>query len=279
MFFSGHQEIQSCCIHDGVRVECNDNDDLSNLSTHFGNMSSPSKAKSIEASSSYRTSSTARLDGFEDDELIESDCISSSCSSSSSIRPLFQTSSIGDNTLKRTFHILGTVSQMYTHTYSYVHPTLLHMILIFILFFSGPHQGIESSSCIHDVVRVSMECNDDEDSWSFGDNTMKEIDTFVTAMKLYERDSKKVRFRQNQLDVLRTIVMDKKCLLLGARTNFGKSLCILVPAFCSSQHILRWGNRNIICIVPNVIVLDTLKNMISDFGGITCCTRSRARKR
>lgn len=91
-------------------------------------------------------------------------------------------------------------------------------------------------------------------------------------MKLFESDSNKVKFRQNQLDVLRMIVIDNNSLLLGAKTNFGKSLCILVPAFCSSQHILGWGNRNIITIVPNVIVLNTLKDMISEFGGITYCT-------
>ena len=116
-----------------------------------------------------------------------------------------------------------------------------------------------------------MDYNDNEDTSNiprsgdfFGD--------FTTAMKLYESDSKKVKFRQNQLDVLRMIIMDKNSLLLGAKTNFGKLLCILVPAFCSSQHILGWGNRNIFCIVPNLIVLDTLKDMISEFGGITYCT-------
>ena len=123
-----------------------------------------------------------------------------------------------------------------------------------------------------------MECNDDEDTSSiarpgdFGDETMTENDEFLTALKLYESDSKKVRFRQNQMDVLRMIVMDNNSLWLGARTNFGKSLCILVPAFCSSQHILGWGNRNITSIVPNVIVLHTLKDMISEFRGISFCT-------
>lgn len=122
-----------------------------------------------------------------------------------------------------------------------------------------------------------MEYNDEDTSsiarfGGFGVDITIEIDGFETAMKLYERESKKLKFRKNQLDVLRMIVMDKNCLLLGAKTNFGKSLCILVPAFCSSQHILGWGNRNILCIVPNVIVLDSLKDMVSEFGGITYCT-------
>ena len=122
-----------------------------------------------------------------------------------------------------------------------------------------------------------MDCNDDNTSSlacsvGFGVDVTIEMNGFETAMNLYERESKKLRFRQNQLDVLRMIVMDKNSLLLGAKTNFGKSLCILVPAFCSSQHILGWGNRNIISIVPNVIVLHTLKDMISEFGGITYCT-------
>lgn len=130
---------------------------------------------------------------------------------------------------------------------------------------------------IHDDVTVSMEYNDKDTSTieqfsDFGVDILTEIDGFETAMKLFERESNKLKFRQNQLEVLRMIVMDKQCLLLGAKTNFGKSLCILVPAFCSSQHILGWGNRNILCVVPNVIVLDTLKDMISEFGGITYCT-------
>jgi hypothetical protein len=108
----------SSSIFNAVVVELTENDDLSNLSNCFGNMSSPSKVKSIEASSLYRTSSIqlARCDSFDDDTIMDSS------SNSSSSSPFVQ-ASIGGNSLKRTFHIKGTISKTHAHMHTFTHQT------------------------------------------------------------------------------------------------------------------------------------------------------------
>lgn len=154
MLFLGPQQgfQSSSCIRNDVAVELCANDDVSNLSKDFGNMSSPSKVKSIEASSLYRTSSIALFNGLEDDLIIEKDDMdcSSSCSrgdssssstelalneeevatqrssSRSSFRPVLQ-ASIGG--LKRTFHIKGTISQTHTHTHMNIYIKRLFVLL------------------------------------------------------------------------------------------------------------------------------------------------------
>lgn len=99
---------------------------------------------------------------------------------------------------------------------------------------------------------------------------------FLIAMNLAEARLG-FELRPHQLIVLRKIIKDKISLILGAPTNFGKSLCILLPAFCSSLDISGWKNRNILCIVPNHVVLDSILKMLKDFKGISYCSPGRGR--
>ena len=76
----------------------------------------------------------------------------------------------------------------------------------------------------------------------------------MIAMKLGETRLG-FELRPEQLTVLRMIIKHNSSLILGAPTNFGKSLCILLSAFCSSLNVAGWRNRSVLCVVPNVVVL------------------------
>jgi len=138
-------------FHGDVGNEYNDNDDVSKLSTHFENLSSPSKVKSSEVTMNlYRASSTAQLFNLQDEMLKDSDCSSrsefttqhalhvdlfpealggnvggsedtSSSSSRSSSNSTFSPlqACFGDNSLKRTYHING--AYYFTKAYVYKH--------------------------------------------------------------------------------------------------------------------------------------------------------------
>lgn len=143
-------------FHGDVGNEYNDNDDVSKLSTHFENLSSPSKVKSSEATMNlYRASSTVQLFNLQDEMLKDSDCSSrcefttqhalhvdlfpealgmgylyggnvggsedtSSSSSRSSSNSTFSPlqACFGDNSLKRTYHING--AYYFTKAYIYI---------------------------------------------------------------------------------------------------------------------------------------------------------------
>ena len=80
-----------------------------------------------------------------------------------------------------------------------------------------------------------------------------------------------------QLRVLRLIFKDNSSLILGAPTNFGKSLCILLPAFCSSLNVVGWKNRSVLCVVPNVVVLLSIIRMLKEFKGVSYCSPGHSR--
>lgn len=96
-------------------------------------------------------------------------------------------------------------------------------------------------------------------------------DNFKIAINLVQQELD-FELRVDQVDVMRIITLKQQSLLLGAPTNFGKSLCVLVPAFCVSNHLLGWARRYILCIVPNVIVLSSIADMLRGVKTITYCT-------
>ena len=93
-------------------------------------------------------------------------------------------------------------------------------------------------------------------------------------MKLERLD---FEIRPDQLTVLRMIIKDNSSLILGAPTNFGKSSCILLPAFCSSLNVAGWRNRIVLCVVPNVVVLLSIVRMLKEFTGVSYCSPGHSR--